>query len=845
MLLKRSDVDRNKLSPMMAQYMEIKDQYPDVLLFYRLGDFYELFFEDGTTASRELGLTLTGRAAGLEERVPMCGVPYHSVKSYIEKLIEKGYKVAICEQLEDPRHTKGMVKRGVTDVISKGTVADLELLDSYSNSYIASLLVFPDIYLLTLLDISTGKLLSIVLEKNHTKLINTILQYQIKEIILKNNDELELIDTLKNSYNIEIDYSNELYENEDLKVINNTSNVRVKMGIKHLFFFLVTNQLKDLSGIEELSIINQNDYLQMDIHTIRNLELIETMRNKERQYSLIWLLDKCKTAGGSRLLKDWILNPIKDIKELNLRYDKIEKLNEEFILKDELRDNLDEVYDIERLTGKVTNGSINARDLLQLKKSLCILPKIKDIIQKLSFNYEIKTFEPLTDLLEKAINESPPIGLKEGGLIKEGFNADLDELRDIRKGGKNFIASFEEKIKSETGIKNLKIGFNKVFGYYIEVSKGQVKEIDESLGWERRQTLTNGERYISPELKEKESLILNAEERIIDLEYELFTNIKDEVKKEISSIREVASTLSEIDVIASLSKITDEYNLVRPTLNENHELEIIGGRHPVVEKVSDNEYVDNDCVMDKSITTLLITGPNMSGKSTYMRQVAITIIMAQIGSFVPCKKANLPIIDKIFTRIGASDDLVGGQSTFMVEMMEANNAILNATENSLILFDELGRGTATYDGIALAQAILEYINDNIKCKTLFSTHYHELTSLDSKYPSIKNVHVAAELDNNNLVFLHKVKNGSIDKSYGIHVAALANMPDNLINRASKILVQYEKGSNKGKKNNVQLSLPIEEKKEEEKDLLKDIDPLNLTPLEALNVLYELKEKSKK
>ena len=844
--MKRSEVDRDKLSPMMAQYMEIKDQYPDVLLFYRLGDFYELFFEDGLTASKELELTLTGRAAGLEERVPMCGVPHHAVKSYIEKLIDKGYKVAICEQLEDPRFTKGMVKRGVTDVISKGTVADLELLDSYSNSFIASLLIYPDIYELTLLDISTGKLLSIALNKDKNKLINTILQYQIKEIILKDNEDVELINLLRSNYNIEIDISSELC-NDEYNIFNKISDARVKIGIKHLFFFLTNNQLKDLSGIEDIKIINQNDYLQMDIHTIRNLELIETLRNKERQYSLIWLLDKCKTAIGSRKLKDWLLSPIKDINLLNKRYDKIEKLNEEFILKDELRECLDEVYDIERLTGKTTNGSLNARDLLQLKKSLMVLPKIKEINKKLGFEYNVQTFDDITDYLEKSINENPPIGLKEGGLIKDGFNETLDELRQIRKGGKNFIASFEEKIKNETGIKNLKIGFNKVFGYYIEVSKGLAKEVKDEFGWERRQTLTNGERFISPELKEKESMILNAEEKIIDLEYELFTEIKEKVKEKISDIRIVSDILAELDVLASLSKITDEYNLVRPILNEDHILEIHGGRHPVVEKVSNQTYVDNDCIMDENTNTLLITGPNMSGKSTYMRQVAITVIMAQIGSFVPCKKANLPIIDKIFTRIGASDDLVAGQSTFMIEMMEANNAIMNATKNSLILFDELGRGTATYDGIALAQSILEYINENIKCKTLFSTHYHEITSLDSKYPSIKNVHVSAELDNNNLVFLHKVKNGAIDKSYGIHVAALANMPDSLIKRAGEILKQYEnKGKNGSKNANVQLSLPIEEnKKEENIDILKDIDPLNLTPIEALNILYNLKEKEKK
>ena len=844
--MKRSEVDRSKLSPMMAQYMEIKDSHQNELLFYRLGDFYELFFEDGIIASKELELTLTGRNAGLEERVPMCGVPHHAVKSYIERLVNKGYRVAICEQLEDPRFTKGMVKRGVIDVISKGTVADFEFLDSFSNSYIASIIEFIDVYIVTILDISTGKLLSVTLERNETKLINLIESYQIKEIILKDFEEKELIDRLKNVYNIEVEYSQESYDNVPSALFTNIKDVRVKLGVCHLYYYLINVELKDLSGISEIKIIDQNDYLQMDIHTIRNLELVETMRSKERQYSLLWLLDKCKTAMGSRKLKEWILNPIRNSDILNSRYDKIEKLNNEFILKDELRTYLDEVYDIERLTGKVTNGSLNARDLLQLKKSLQILPKIRDINEKLGFNYTIDTFDELTRLLEDAIDENAPISVKEGGMIKSGYSKELDELKEIKAGGKKFIASFEEKIKNETGIKNLKVGFNKVFGYYIEISKGQASTVKEEFGWDRKQTLTNCERFISPELKEKESLILNAEEKIIDLEYDLFNDIKSKVKDDILNIRNVAENISELDVLASLSKVSEENNFVRPILNNNHVIEIIGGRHPVVEIVSNDTYVDNDCIMDDKITTFLITGPNMSGKSTYMRQIAITIIMAQIGSYVPCQSANLPIIDKIFTRIGASDDLVGGQSTFMVEMLEANNAITNATKDSLILFDELGRGTATYDGIALAQAILEYVSDNIKCKTFFSTHYHEITSLDQKYSSIKNVHVDACEEDGKLVFLHKVKDGAIDKSYGIHVAALANMPDVLISRANEILNQYESKKQNIKSDNIQLSFSFEESnKDPLKDFLEDINPDQMTPIEALNTLYELKEKYKK
>ena len=534
-----------------------------------------------------------------------------------------------------------------------------------------------------------------------------------------------------------------------------------------------------------------------------------------------------------------LLSPLKDISLLNKRYDMIEKLNDEFILKDNLISLLDEIYDIERLTGKLTNGSFNARDMLQLKRSLKPLPEIIEIVKKLNFDLEIKPFKDIYDLLEKSIYEDPPITLKEGYLIKEGYNADLDSLREIKKNGKDFIAKFENEIKEKTGFKNLKVGFNKVFGYYIEISKAQAKDA-EKFGFERKQTLANGERFISPELKEKENMILNAEEKIIDLEYSLFMDIKNEVKTYVEDMRKTADNLSFLDVMVAFSIDSEKYNLVRPLLNENHDLEIIEGRHPVVENTLKGSFVANDCKMNENICAYLITGPNMSGKSTYMRQIAITIIMAQIGCFVPCKSAKLPIIDKIFTRIGASDDLAGGKSTFMVEMSEANNAISNATENSLIIFDELGRGTATYDGMAIAQSIIEYICDNIKCKTLFSTHYHELTILDKKYKSIKNVHVDAKEENGNLYFLHKVKPGAIDKSYGVHVASLAGLPESLIKRADEILNNLE-NSNKKEPVKEQLSFDFEEKKEKPKDILEGIDILNTTPIEALNILYKLKE----
>ena len=847
--MKLSEVDRTKLSPMMAQYIEIKDKYKDELVFYRLGDFYEMFFDDALIASRELELTLTGRVAGLDEKVPMCGVPHANVKTYIERLVNKGYRVAICEQLEDPRYTKGMVKRGIVDVISKGTIADNDLLNDKDSSYIASILFFSDSILMTVLDISTGYLATITLENSEEILVNEILELNLKEVIFIDNLNTSLISLLKNTYNIEVTISSEFLWDKYKELFDIIPDARVKSGVAHLFYYLDVRQLKDLSHITKINYLKKNDYLEMDIHSIRNLELVETLRLKERTYSLLWLLDKCKTAMGSRKLKNWMLNPLKNKEKIINRYEKVEKLNNEFIIKDELRNYLYEVYDIERLSGKVINGSLNARDLLQLKNSIKVLPMIKREVEDLGFNYDINTHEKLYELLDSAIVDDPPISVKEGYMIKEGYNSELDELRNIRSGGKDFVASFEAKVKEETGIKSLKVGFNKVFGYFIEIPNGSKNLVKDEYHWERRQTLTNCERYISPALKEKESMILNAEENIIDLEYKLFCSIKSLVKEEVPSLNATADALSEIDALVSLSVCSEEYNLVRPNITDEHVIDIKNGRHPVVEVVSKSEYVPNDCLLSNGINTLLITGPNMSGKSTYMRQMAIIVIMAQMGSFVPCESATLPIIDKIFTRIGASDDLVSGESTFMVEMKEARNAICGATENSLILFDELGRGTATYDGMSLAQAILEYISDNIGAFTLFSTHYHELTRLDKKYKNIKNVHVSAVENGNEITFLHKVKNGAVDKSYGIHVARLAKMPEELLNKAEEILNEYE--SNSKKKNpeeKIQLAMDFEPNVKKDdiiKETIEKIDVLNTTPIEALNLLFDLKQKIKK
>ena len=842
--MNRNEVNRDELSPMMKQYMEIKDQHADELLFYRLGDFYELFFEDGIIASRELELTLTGKNAGLKERVPMCGVPYHSVTPYIEKLVNKGYKVAICEQLEDPKTAKGTVKRGVVEVISKGSVVNLESLNEHDNNYIASILDLNYLYLVTYADISTGELKSLSLTHHKENLINEILHLNIKEVILENNIDAELIHLLKNTYGIEVsicaEYLTEGYED----LIDSAQDGRVKQGIRHLLYYLVVKELKDLHHISKVEVVNKNDYLEMDIHTVRNLELVETLRLKERTYSLLWLLDKAKTAMGSRKLKTWLLNPLRNKEEILERYAKIEIFNTNFMQTDELRNLLYQVYDLERLCAKVICGNLNARDLLQIKNSLSVLPRVRDLLKEIKIDYTINTHDEIYILLEKSIYEAPPISIREGYLIKDGYNKELDELKSIRSGGKDFIAEFESKLKEKTGIKNLKVGFNKVFGYYIEVSKGQVTNVSEEWGWERRQTLTNYERYISPELKEKEALILNAEEKIFELEYELFNEVRNRIKEEVLEIKKTADVISEVDALISLSVCSDEYNLVKPNLNDEGKIEIVEGRHPVIEKVSKDAYVPNDIFMDSSVDILLITGPNMSGKSTYMRELAIIIIMAQMGSFVPAKSANLAIFDKIFTRIGASDDLVSGESTFMVEMKEAQNALVHATKNSLILFDELGRGTATYDGMSLAQAILEYVAKNIKCKTLFSTHYHELTNLESEFLNVKNVHVAAKEEGNMITFLHKVQNGPADKSYGIHVARLAHMPEDLLIRAQEILDGYEKEEKKTtfKQDNRQLSMIFPEEKEDQlRERLKKVDPLHVTPMDALNILFELKE----
>ena len=848
--MKRCEVDRSKLSPMMQQYMDIKDKYEDCIIFFRLGDFYEMFFEDAILASRVLELTLTGKQAGLEERVPMCGIPHHAYVSYIDELIDKGYKVAIVEQLQDPKETKGMVDRDVIQVVTKGTRIDSNI-DSKSNNYIASIYDFNYCYGMSYIDVSTGEVYATLIEGDTDKIIHEIVRGGYKEVLVNDTINREIVEILRSTYHILVTISKEELEDLDYEYIyKDIEDIRLVNTLKHLLYYIISTKKGDLHHLQPCVIIKSSMFLEFDANTVRNLELVETLRNHERQYSLLWLLDKCKTAMGSRHLKQNILSPLTDKKEIERRYDLVSLLSTEFILRDDLIKCLDNVYDLERLIGRITYGNLNAKDLLQLKSSLKELPRIKEILEELKYDKKIDTFEEIYSLLERTILEDAPFTLHEGHLIKEGYNKELDELKRISSGSKDFILEMEKEEKEKTGIKNLKVGFNKVFGYYIEVSKGQCYLVKEEYGYERKQTLANCERFITPVLKEKENNILGAEEKIISLEYKLFMDIREVIKRYVPSLQKTAKIVSEVDMLQSFSIVSDLYKFTRPVIVNEKSLKLIECRHPVIEQVMKDKYIPNDIIMDKSTNILLITGPNMAGKSTYMRQCAITVIMAQIGCFVPCKSATLPIFDKIFTRIGASDDLVSGESTFMVEMKEAGFAIEEATENSLILFDELGRGTATYDGMSLAQAILEYIHDKIKAKTLFSTHYHELTVLEKDLKQLKNVHVSAIEENGKVTFLHKVKPGAVDKSYGIHVASLAHLPKSLIDRADDILNVYEK-KNVRKETFTQTSLFefTEEEKEKKKnpieESLEKINPLEMTPMEALNYLYELKKEMKK
>ncbi|MCO5359260.1 DNA mismatch repair protein MutS [Staphylococcus pasteuri] len=787
----------SNVTPMMQQYLKIKSEYDDCLLFFRLGDFYEMFFEDAKEASRVLEITLTKRDAKKEDPIPMCGVPYHSADSYIETLINNGYKVAICEQMEDPKQTKGMVKREVVRIVTPGTVMDQGGVDEKQNNYILSFIKQGQEYALSYCDISTGELKATHF-KDEATLLNEITTINPNEIVVNetlSENMQRQINMITETITVREEISNQSFS------VNNNEHEGMYQSTQLLLDYIHHTQKRDLSHLEEVQHYAAIDFMKMDFYAKRNLELTESIRLKSKKGTLLWLMDETKTSMGARRLKQWIDRPLIYKQQIEERLNIVDEFINHFIERDTLRNYLNQVYDIERLVGRVSYGNVNARDLIQLKYSISEIPNIKQLLSQLESDKitQFDELEPLDDLLEVLENslvEEPPISVKDGGLFKTGFNQQLDEYLEASRNGKSWLAELQARERERTGIKSLKISFNKVFGYFIEITRANLQGFEPSeFGYNRKQTLSNAERFITDELKEKEDIILGAEDKAIELEYQLFVKLREHIKSYTERLQKQAKIISELDCLQSFAEIAQKYNYVRPQFSDNKTLKLENSRHPVVERVMDyNDYVPNDCELDNDTFIYLITGPNMSGKSTYMRQIAIISIMAQMGAYVPCESAVLPIFDQIFTRIGAADDLVSGKSTFMVEMLEAQKALTYATEDSLIIFDEIGRGTSTYDGLALAQAMIEYVAQTSHAKTLFSTHYHELTTLDQLLPCLKNVHVAANEYKGELIFLHKVKDGAVDDSYGIQVAKLADLPDKVIQRAQVILDEFEQKS---------------------------------------------------
>lgn len=831
---------KQKYSPMMMQYLGIKEQNKDAIVMFRLGDFYEMFFDDAIIVSKELELALTGKNAGAKERVPMCGVPFHSASGYIQKLVDNGHKVAIVEQLTDPGK-KGIVERGVVQIVTPGTIFD-ESMTKNKNNYIACMMIFDFVYTLAFCDITTGEFQVVNIDKKDHLLNNQLASMEVKEIVVKSDCTYNFNDSIMVSH-----YDNETFNEKYRDIFHNIKDLKEIKVSTLLLNYLIETQKRDLEHLQMIEEINNQDFMTMDLYTKKSLELTENSKDHEKYGSLFWLLDMTKSAMGARLLKNYIDRPLLKKEAIEERLDIVEIFTQQFIQRESIKEILKEIYDLERLSSRIAFGNINARDLKWISSSLKVLPELKQ--QLYSFN------EPLTDqlanqiidlshitkLIDDAIIDNPPLTIKEGNIIKDHFNEELDELRYLRDHGKQWLVDFEQKEREKTGIKNLKVGYNRVFGYYIEVTKGSLDLVKDEFEYTRKQSLSNAERFITPELKDMESKILSAQDKIQKLEYVLFTQVRNEIKKEVHLIQDVSKIIARVDVYQSLAMLASENSYVRPVFNDQKIMDIKEGRHGVIEKVMGHgKYVPNDVSIDENSPVVLITGPNMGGKSTYMRQVALIVIMAQIGSFVPAKYANLTIFDQIFTRIGASDDLISGQSTFMVEMLEANNALRFASEKSLILFDEIGRGTATFDGMAIAQAMIEYIASEIHCMTLFSTHYHELTFLEDKGLGIQNVHASARVDNDHLVFEYLIKKGRSNKSYGVNVAKLAKLPDEVINRANLVLETLEE-------NNVEDRLIEEkqvqviEKESEVEKYLKTIDPMALSPLDALSILIELKK----
>ncbi|UOQ85650.1 DNA mismatch repair protein MutS [Gracilibacillus salinarum] len=859
-------------TPMIQQYLKIKAEYQDCFLFFRLGDFYEMFFEDAKRAAQELEITLTSRDGGGEERIPMCGVPFHSAENYIKSLVEKGYKVAICEQVEDPKSAKGVVKREVVQLITPGTVMEGAMLDDEENNYLAVVTENEeDHFSLAYTDMSTGETFVMAIDNGWNAVLSELVNRPIKEIVVEEDFSQLYAENLREKLQFPVSIAKRSTKDNSMDLlVEEISDTNLRNTCILLYQYLYHTQKRAIDHLKKAQVIELAEYMTLDMYSQRNLEITNSLMRKEKFGSLLWVIDRTVTAMGARKLKKWLERPLLTKSLIERRLDLVTGFYQQFFEREEIREALQSIYDLERLSGRVSFGNVNARDLIQLKRSLSKVPMIKEQLQQFddpALHELARDLDPLPELytlLETSISEDAPISITDGNILKDGYHAELDQYRDASRNGKHWIAELEQKEKQETSIKSLKIGFNKVFGYYIEVTRPNLPMIPEGR-YQRKQTLTNAERFITEELKEKETLILEAEEQSVALEYQLFLEIREKVKQFIPALQRLADIISEVDVLQSFATVSEENNFVRPTFSAERRINLEESRHPVIEKVMKNEqFVPNSINLADDKHLLLITGPNMSGKSTYMRQLALTVIMAQVGCYVPATQAELAIVDQIFTRIGAADDLVSGQSTFMVEMLEANHAIQHATENSLILLDEIGRGTSTYDGMALAQAIIEYIHNHIHAKTLFSTHYHELTSLEESLTALKNIHVRAEEIEGKVVFLHQIHEGAADESYGIHVAQLAGLPDTLIQRANTILSQLE-----GTEQSVQ---PVPEQKSNETNVysmgqmaffaseepvkqqpskknheiierLNKINLLEMTPMDAMNQLYQLQKKA--
>ena len=834
-------------TPMMRQYLKVKENYPDALVFYRIGDFYEMFFDDAKTASRELDLVLTGKNAGVKDRVPMCGVPHHAVGSYIQRLVQRGYKIAIVEQMQDPKEAVGLVERDVIRVITPGTVID-EIGDEKESVYLASVEDYGYGYSVVMAEVSTGE--NFVENVAHTSsaLAQNLLKNNAREIVVRKDFDNRVIRMLR-EMQIVISYCDETEIREEyLPLCENLTRDPDRIAYGRMLNYLEATQKHMLAHLQTVSIEDENSILYMDFSTQQNLELIESLHRQSKGQTLWTFLDVCRSSMGSRLLKKWIEKPLVNQAEIEKRYDRLEYLKKHFMNRQNLRDHLGQIYDLQRLITRIAMNSANAIDCVRLSKTLNQVPEILAAADSTEFDF-CRSVDPLSDLAKKldgAFVENPPVLTSEGGMFRDGYSKELDEARTIQRNGREFISRMEAEERERTGIKTLKIGYNKVFGYYIEISKAAAAQVKEEWGYVRKQTLVGNERFISPQLKEKEDMILHAEENAIRIEKQLFAELTAEIRKSLAKLQKLSIVLAEIDCYAALAEISSRYGYVRPEFTDD-ELKIESGRHPILdEMMKDPKYVANSVEMNKDESILLITGPNMGGKSTYMRQTALIIIMAQMGCYVPAKSCRMPVFDRIFTRIGASDDILSGQSTFMVEMTEANRALQEATSQSLILFDEIGRGTSTYDGMALAQAMIEYIAACIHAKTLFSTHYHELTTLTDSIGCVRNVHVVVKEENDKVTFLYKIRDGAADRSYGINVARLAGLPDAVLERARGLQKELE-----SKKRVVQQSYQLVEMKKEDptaEDILKklrDVNPDDLSPREAWTMLEDLASEAKK